>query len=48
VKPGDTLSRIAEQMYGNSGAYQRIFDANRDQLRDPNQIRPGQQLRIPA
>ncbi len=48
VKPGDTLSKIAEEMYANPNEYQKIFDANRDQLRDPNQIRPGQQLKIPA
>jgi len=48
VKPGDTLSKIAKEMYGNPNEYQKIFDANRDQLRDPNQIRPGQQLKIPA
>ena len=48
VKPGDTLLKIANEMYGNPNGYQKIFDANRDQLRDPNQIRPGQQLKIPA
>lgn len=48
VKPGDTLSKIAKEMYGNPNGYQKIFDANRDRLRDPNQIRPGQELKIPA
>jgi|SRR5580704_492822 nucleoid-associated protein YgaU len=48
VKPGDTLSKIAKEMFGNANEYQKIFDANRDQLSDPNQIRPGQQLKIPA
>jgi LysM repeat protein len=48
VKPGDSLSKIAKEMYGNPNEYQKIFDANRDQLRDPNQIRPGQQIKIPA
>jgi LysM repeat protein len=48
VKPGDTLSKIAKEMYGRPNEYQKIFDANRDQLRDPNQISPGQQLKIPA
>jgi nucleoid-associated protein YgaU len=48
VKPGDTLSKIAKEMYGNSNEYQKIFDANRDRLSDPNQIRPGQELKIPA
>jgi nucleoid-associated protein YgaU len=48
VKPGDTLSKIAKEMFDNPNEYQKIFDANRDQLSDPNQIRPGQQLKIPA
>ncbi len=48
VIPGDTLSKIAKEMYGNANEYQKIFDANRDQLSDPNQIRPGQQLKIPV
>jgi len=48
VKPGDTLSKIAKQMYGDPNEYQKIFDSNRDQLRDPNEIRPGQQSKIPA
>ena len=48
VKPGDTLSKIAQQIYGNASEYQKIFDANRDRLSDPNQIRPGQELKIPA
>jgi LysM repeat protein len=48
VKPGDTLSKIAKEMYGNPNEYQKIFGANRDQLSDPNQIRPGQQLKIPT
>ena len=48
VKPCDTLSKIAKEVYGNSNEYQKIFDANRDRLRDLNQIRPGQELKIPA
>ena len=48
VKPGDTLSRIAKAMYGDANEYHKIFEANRDQLSDPNQIRPGQQLKVPA
>lgn len=47
VQPGDTLSKIAEQYYGSAREYMRIFEANRDQLDDPNRIRPGQQLIIP-
>lgn len=47
VKPGDTLSGIAKAQLGDAGAYPRIFEANRDQLSDPNLIKPGQVLRIP-
>jgi nucleoid-associated protein YgaU len=48
VKPGDTLSKISRQFYGNPNDYMRIFDANKDKLRDPNKITPGQELKIPA
>jgi nucleoid-associated protein YgaU len=47
VKAGDTLSKIAKEMLGNSGDYKEIFNANRDQLNDPNVIKPGQVLKIP-
>jgi nucleoid-associated protein YgaU len=48
VKAGDTLSKIAKEMLGDANAYHKIFEANRDQLSDPNKIMPGQQLKIPA
>jgi hypothetical protein len=48
VQPGDTLSKISQQFYGKSGEYMRIFEANRDQLKNPDQIRPGQELKIPS
>ncbi len=48
VKAGDTLSSIARERLGNANAYNKIFDANRDQLTDPNKIKPGQVLKIPA
>ena len=47
VKSGETLSKIAEQYYGDARLYPKIFDANRDVLKDPNVIRVGQKLRIP-
>jgi nucleoid-associated protein YgaU len=47
VKAGDTLSKIAERSLGNANAYMRIFEANRDQLTDPDKIKPGQVLKIP-
>ena len=47
VKPGDTLSKISRQQYGDANEYMRIFYANRDQLSDPDRIRAGQHLVIP-
>ncbi len=47
VKKGDTLSKIAEEFYGDKMLYPKIFEANRDILNDPNKIKPGQKLRIP-
>jgi len=47
VQSGDTLSKIAQKYYGDSSLYTKIFEANRDQLKDPNRIFPGQKLRIP-
>jgi nucleoid-associated protein YgaU len=47
VKPGDTLSKIAKEMLGNTNAYMDIFNANKDQLSDPDKIKPGQVLKIP-
>jgi len=47
VKPGDTLSKIAKHFFGDANAYNEIFEANRDQLSDPDKIKPGQVLRIP-
>lgn len=47
VQPGDSLSAIAQQWYGDAAQYPRIFEANRDQLSNPNLIFPGQVLRIP-
>ncbi len=47
VQAGDTLSKIAKDHLGNANAYMKIFDANKDQLSDPDKIKPGQVLRIP-
>jgi nucleoid-associated protein YgaU len=47
VRPGDTLSKIAKEKLGDPNAYTQILNANRDQLSDPNKIRPGQVLKIP-
>jgi nucleoid-associated protein YgaU len=48
VKPGDTLSKISKEHLGDANAYMEIFNANRDQLSDPDKIKPGQVLKIPA
>jgi len=47
VKSGDTLSKIAKEMLGDAKAYMDIFNANKDQLSDPDKIKPGQVLKIP-
>jgi nucleoid-associated protein YgaU len=47
VKAGDTLSGIAKAQLGNANAYMKIFEANRDQLSDPDKIKPGQVLKLP-
>ena len=48
VKAGDTLSKIAKEHLGDANAYMKIFNANKDQLADPDKIKPGQVLKIPA
>ncbi|CAA6798679.1 MAG: Ferric siderophore transport system, periplasmic binding protein TonB [uncultured Sulfurovum sp.] len=48
VQKGDTLSRIAKKAYGNSDAYTKIFSANPEIIKNPNQIFIGQRLRIPS
>ena len=46
VKPGDTLSKIAKMTLGDANAYMRIFEMNKDQLKNPDEIKPGQVLKI--
>ena len=48
VKSGDTLSKIAKEHLGDANAYMKIFNANKDQLSDPDKIKPGQVLKIPS
>jgi nucleoid-associated protein YgaU len=48
VKAGDTLSKISREFLGDANDYMRIFEANRDQLTDPDKIQPGQVLKIPS
>jgi nucleoid-associated protein YgaU len=47
VQSGDTLGKIAREVYGSSSKYMTIFEANTPMLKDPNKIYPGQVLRIP-
>lgn len=47
VVKGDSLSKIALRFYGDPLEWKRIFEANRDQINDPDLIHPGQELRIP-
>jgi len=47
VQSGDTLSKIAKSVYGDANKYMKIFEANKDKLKDPNLIKPGQVLAIP-
>jgi nucleoid-associated protein YgaU len=47
VKSGDTLSGIAKKLLGNANRYMEIFNANKDQLTDPDKIQVGQKLVIP-
>ncbi|MEA1927911.1 MAG: transporter substrate-binding domain-containing protein, partial [Candidatus Auribacterota bacterium] len=47
VRPGDTLSRIARKVYGRSAPWKPIFNANRDQLKSPHNLKVGQVLKIP-
>ena len=47
VVAGDSLSKIAKREYGNAKEWNRIFEANREILKDPDKIYPGQELKIP-
>ncbi|MEW5959424.1 MAG: LysM domain-containing protein, partial [Chloroflexota bacterium] len=48
VQPGDTLSKIAQQIYGDFRLWSLIYDANRDQISSPSLIRVGMELQIPT
>jgi len=48
VVSGDTLSKIAKKFFGNANRWHEIYDANRDQISNPDLIRVGQVLKIPA
>jgi nucleoid-associated protein YgaU len=48
VQKGDSLSKIARDQYGDGGKWKAIFEANRDQITNPDLIHPGQVLKIPS
>ena len=47
VQPGDSLSKIAKKFYGNANDWKKIFDANKDRIKNPDVIQPGWALKIP-
>lgn len=47
VRKGDTLGTLAKRLYGDGKAYRKLFEANRDQLRNPNSVTIGMRLRVP-
>ena len=47
IVSGDTLSGIAQKFYGKGSAYMRIFEANKEVIKDPDKIFVGQKIRIP-
>ena len=48
VAAGDSLSKIAKKIYGDANQWKKIFEANKDQIKNPDLIHPGQVLKIPA
>ena len=48
VAPGDSLSKIAKRFYSDANQWRKIYDANRDQIKNPDLIQPGQKLKIPT
>src|SRR6478735_6166927 len=47
VKSGDSLSKIAKNFYGDAMKYNKIYEANKDQISNPDLIQPGWVLKIP-
>ncbi|HLT48338.1 MAG TPA: peptidoglycan-binding protein LysM [Rubricoccaceae bacterium] len=48
IKSGDTLSGIAKEYYGDANRWQELFEANREVIKDPDKIYPGQRIRVPV
>jgi nucleoid-associated protein YgaU len=47
VQAGDSLSKISKKFYGNVNSWKRIFEANKDVIKNPDLIQPGWKLQIP-
>ena len=47
IQSGDTLSKLAKKFYGDASVYNRIFEANKEVIKDPDLIFVGQKIRIP-
>jgi nucleoid-associated protein YgaU len=47
VVKGDSLSKIAKQFYGNASQWKKIYEANKDTIKNPDLIYPGQTFKIP-
>ena len=48
MEKGDSLSKIAQKVYGKASLWRQIYEANQDHIKDPDLIYPGQILRLPA
>jgi len=48
VVSGDSLSKISKRVYGDASKWKKIFEANTDQIKNPDLIHPGQVLKIPS
>jgi nucleoid-associated protein YgaU len=47
VQKGDSLSKIAKETYGDASKWRALFEANKDSIKNPDLIYPGQVLTIP-
>jgi nucleoid-associated protein YgaU len=47
VKKGDSLSKIAKEVYGSARQWKKIYEANKDKIKNPDLIHPGQEFIIP-
>ena len=48
VVKGDSLSKIAKREYGDANKWRAIYEANKDLIKDPDLIYPGQELKVPG